>query len=90
MVLWAPNSIDWVVAGLAATYAGGQLVPANSRYTAHEVAEIVERTGATAVVVADGFLDRTQIADLREVAPLAPVIDLADLGALATQARMPI
>ena len=23
VVLWAPNSIDWVVAGLAATYAGG-------------------------------------------------------------------
>ena len=39
--VWAPNSIDWVVAGLAVTYAGGTLVPANSRYTAHEVADIV-------------------------------------------------
>ena len=86
VVLWAPNSIDWVVAGLAATYAGAVLVPANSRYTAHEVADIVERTDATTVVVADGFLGRTQIADLRAVAPLAPVIDLADIGALAGQA----
>ena len=87
VVLWAPNSIDWVVAGLAATYAGGVLVPANSRYTAHEVADIIERTDATTVVVADGFLGRTQIADLREVAPLAPVIALADIGALAEQAK---
>ena len=45
VVVWAPNSIDWVVAGLAVSYAGGTLVPANSRYTGHEVADIVDRTG---------------------------------------------
>ena len=38
--------------------------PVNSRYTGHEVADIVDRTGARLVVVADGFLGRTQIADL--------------------------
>ena len=48
VVLWAPNSIDWAVAALAVSYAGGVLVPANSRYTGHEVADIVERTGAHA------------------------------------------
>ena len=85
VVLWAPNSIDWIVAGLAVTYAGGTLVPANSRYTAHEVADIVERTQATLVVIADGFLGRTQISDLRALAPDAPVLDLADLGSLADQ-----
>ncbi|MCW2800626.1 MAG: fatty acid--CoA ligase [Aeromicrobium sp.] len=82
VVLWAPNSIDWVVAGLAVTYAGGTLVPANSRYTAHEVADIVDRTRATLVVIADGFLGRTQIADLRAVSPNAPILDLAALDAL--------
>ena len=56
VVLWAPNSIDWVVAALATSYAGGTLVPANSRYTGHEVADLVERTDAVLVVVADGFL----------------------------------
>ena len=65
VVVWAPNSIDWVVAGLAVSYAGATLVPANSRYTGHEVADIVDRTGASLVLVADGFLDRTQIADLQ-------------------------
>ncbi|WP_332665708.1 AMP-binding protein [Aeromicrobium sp.] len=87
VVLWAPNSIDWVVAGLAVTYAGGTLVPANSRYTAHEVADIVDRTHATLVVIADGFLGRTQIADLRELSPAAPILDLADLAGLRAGTR---
>jgi acyl-CoA synthetase (AMP-forming)/AMP-acid ligase II len=85
VVLWAPNSIDWVVAGLAVTYAGGTLVPANSRYTAHEVADIVERTHATLVVIADGFLGRTQIADLRAISPAAPILDLAEVGPLVAE-----
>ena len=83
VVLWAPNSIDWVVAALAVSYAGGTLVPANSRYTGHEVAELVDRTHARLVVVADGFLGRTQITDLRAASGLASVtevIDLADLN----------
>ena len=41
-----PNSIDWAVAALAVSYAGGALVPVNTRYTGHEVADIVDRTGA--------------------------------------------
>ena len=86
VVLWAPNSIDWVVAGLAVTYAGGTLVPANSRYTAHEVAELVARTDAALVIIANGFLGRTQIADLRELTPDAPILDLGDLRGLATDA----
>jgi acyl-CoA synthetase (AMP-forming)/AMP-acid ligase II len=85
VVVWAPNSVDWVVAALAVSYAGGVLVPANSRYTGHEVGEIVDRTSAEVVVVADGFLGRTQIDDLRAASTLASVrevVDLADLAAL--------
>jgi len=79
LVLWAPNSIDWVVAALATSYAGGTLVPANSRYTAHEVADIVERTDAKLVVLADGFLDRTQRADLTPLVPGRTLIDITAL-----------
>ena len=82
VVVWAPNSIDWVVAGLAVSYAGGTLVPANSRYTGHEVADIVDRTGASLVLVADGFLDRTQIADLQAASDLASVLEVVDLASL--------
>ena len=84
--VWAPNSIEWVVAALAVTYAGGTLIPLNSRYTAHEAADIVERSSARLVVVADGFLGRSQIDDLRAAAALPEmleVLDLADLPALA-------
>jgi acyl-CoA synthetase (AMP-forming)/AMP-acid ligase II len=88
--IWAPNSLDWVVAALAVSYAGGTLVPANSRYTGHEVAEIVDRTSARVVVVADGFLGRTQIADLRAASDLASVrtvADVAELDALVEAGR---
>ena len=82
VVVWAPNSIDWVVAALATSYAGGTLVPANSRYTGHEVADLVDRTGAVIVVVADGFLDRTQIADLRAASDLVSVNQVVGIGDL--------
>lgn len=87
--IWAPNSIDWVVAALAVSYAGGTLVPLNSRYTGHEAAHIVERSGATLVVVADGFLGRHQIDELRAASELAGVRDLVDIAALAGLAAEP-
>jgi acyl-CoA synthetase (AMP-forming)/AMP-acid ligase II len=86
VVVWAPNSIDWVLAALAVTYAGGVLVPVNSRYTGHEVADIVQRTHAVLAVVADGFLGRTQIDDLGKAAPEwdGEIIDLAELREVRT------
>lgn len=83
VVVWAPNSIDWAVSALAVSYAGGVLVPANSRYTGHEVADIVDRTRATLVVAADGFLGRTQIADLQAASDLASVREVIDIENLA-------
>ncbi|HWJ67384.1 MAG TPA: FadD3 family acyl-CoA ligase [Nocardioides sp.] len=80
--IWAPNSIDWVVAALAVSYAGGTLVPLNSRYTGHEAADIVDRSGATLVVVADGFLGRSQVEELRAASELAGVRDLIDIADL--------
>ena len=80
VVVWAPNSVDWVVAALAVSYAGGTLVPANSRYTGHEVADLADRAGAVLVVVADGFLGRTQVADLRAASALPSVREVVDLA----------
>ncbi|MGA8844984.1 MAG: FadD3 family acyl-CoA ligase [Nocardioides sp.] len=64
ILIWAPNSTAWAVAALAVTYAGASVVPVNSRYTAGEVADLVMRTQAPVAVVADGFLGKSQIADL--------------------------
>ena len=36
VAIWSPNTWHWVVACLATTYAGGVLVPLNTRYTASE------------------------------------------------------
>lgn len=82
VVVWGPNSPQWAVAALAVTYAGGVLVPANSRYTGHEVADLVQRTRAGVVWVADGFLGRTQRADLLDAGPLPSVRALGDLAKL--------
>lgn len=87
--IWAPNSIDWVVAALAVSYAGGTLVPLNSRYTGHEAADIVERSGATLVIVADGFLGRNQVEELRNASSLSNVREVIDIAALADVAVEP-
>ncbi len=81
VVLWGPNSIDWAVAALAVTYAGGILVPANSRYTGHEVADIVARTDAKLVVVHDQFLGRNQIDELAQAGVTDNVVTLGQATA---------
>ena len=59
VAVWAPNSWRWQVAALAVSYAGGVLVPLNTRYTGHEAVELLDRTSAALVVAADGFLGRS-------------------------------
>ncbi len=87
VVVWGPNSIEWVVAALAVTYAGGVLVPANSRYTGHEVAELVDRTSAAIVMVADGFLGRSQLEELRAASDLPSARAIGDLATLRLDHR---
>ena len=88
VVVWGPNSIDWAVAALAVSYAGGVLVPVNSRYVGPEVADVVGRTGARLVVVHDGFLGRDQVRELREAGVDARVVTtLADLMAAPVTAE---
>ena len=88
VVVWAPNSIDWVVAALAVSYAGGVLVPANTRYTGHEVADIVERTRRAAGRRGRRFLGRTQVADLeRGQRPAVGAPTVVDLATTSTRRR---
>lgn len=83
--IWAPNCWQWEVAALAISYAGGTLVPINTRYTGHETVDIVARTHAKLLVMADGFLGRDQCGELAGAARTAessagPVVDgLPDL-----------
>ena len=81
--IWAPNSWRWEVFALAVTYAGGTLVPVNTRYTGHEAFDVVRRTSATVVVLADGFLGRSQYDELRDAS------DEASAGELPAVLRLP-
>jgi acyl-CoA synthetase (AMP-forming)/AMP-acid ligase II len=65
VALWAPNTWHWVVAALGAHYAGATLVPINTRYTGYEALDILQRTGAKALVVAGPFLGVDRLSTLR-------------------------
>ena len=89
--IWAPNSTDWIIAGLAASYAGATLVPINSRYTGHEAFDVAERTHARIFVLANGFLGRDQVTELRDAGELPALNAVVTLpGSTAAQNVVPL
>lgn len=78
VVIWAPNTHHWVVAALGVQFAGGVVVPANTRYTGSETLELAQRTNAVAAVVAGDFLGTQRIDELTSAADggLAAATDL--------------
>ncbi|PZT98278.1 MAG: fatty acid--CoA ligase [Gordonia sp. (in: high G+C Gram-positive bacteria)] len=79
VAIWAPNSFHWPIAALGAHFAGATLVPLNTRYTAAEALEIVQRTKARAIVVVGRFLGTDRVEQLCAEAggDLAAASDLA-------------
>jgi len=57
VAVWAPNSLEWIVAGLAITTAGGVLVPINTRFRGAEAAYVLARSRARLLFTVRGFLD---------------------------------
>ncbi|MDP9143006.1 MAG: AMP-binding protein, partial [Pseudomonadota bacterium] len=57
VAIWAPNSIEWIVAGLAIHTLGAALVPVNTRMKGAEAADILERSRARVLFCAGRFLD---------------------------------
>ncbi|MBY4571667.1 fatty acid--CoA ligase [Gordonia sihwensis] len=55
VAVWAPNSHHWPIAALGIQYAGAVLVPLNTRYTTSEAGDIIDRSGASVVVVSGEF-----------------------------------
>ena len=56
VAIWAPNSLDFVVAALAITSTGGVMVPVNTRFKGAEAAYILSRSGAKVLFTTRGFL----------------------------------
>jgi HIP---CoA ligase len=71
VAIWSPNTHHWVLGALGALYAGATLVPVNTRYTGPEALDIIERSGARALLVADHFLGVDRLAGLRAAADQA-------------------
>lgn len=64
VAIWSPNTWHWVVACLAAHYAGAVVVPLNTRYTATEATDILERTAAPLLIAMGSFLGSDRTAEL--------------------------
>jgi acyl-CoA synthetase (AMP-forming)/AMP-acid ligase II len=56
VAVWAPNSLEWIVAALGITAAGGVLVPVNTRFKAAEATHVLTRSRARALFTVRGFL----------------------------------
>jgi HIP---CoA ligase len=75
VAIWAPNSADWIIAQLAIAYAGGVLVPLNTRFQGPEAEYVLRRSRAGLLLTVGQFLGRSfpdllrreELPDLREV-----------------------
>ena len=64
VAIWAPNMIEWAIAGLAVQRIGAVLVPLNTRYKGPEAADIIDRSGARLLFTVTDFLDTDYVAML--------------------------
>ena len=64
VAIWSPNTHHWVLGALGALYAGGTVVPVNTRFTGPEALDVVSRGGARALIVAGQFLGTDRLAAL--------------------------
>ena len=74
VAIWAPNTYHWVIAALGVHYAGATVVPINTRYTAHEALDLIERTRAKVLVVTGPFLGTDRLAELAKLSDDLPVV----------------
>ena len=72
VAIWAPNTLQWIVAALGAVSAGGVLVPLNTRFKGAEAAYVLQRTRARLLFVTGTFLGTSYVAALRRAAGDGP------------------
>jgi acyl-CoA synthetase (AMP-forming)/AMP-acid ligase II len=68
VAVWAPNTLDWIVAALGAVSAGAVLVPLNTRFKGAEAADVLRRSGTRLLFVTGTFLGTSYVASLRRAA----------------------
>ncbi|WP_258341224.1 FadD3 family acyl-CoA ligase [Saccharopolyspora gregorii] len=90
VALNSPNTGHWVVAALAALHVGAVLVPINTRFTPAETRDVLVRSSASALVVADTFLGRDRLRELRAQGGEPTGTPVPGLPALRTVLRIPV
>jgi HIP---CoA ligase len=73
--VWAPNSLEWIVAALGVTTAGGVLVPVNTRFRGAEAGYVLDRSSARVLFTVRGFLDTDYPALLGEAGVELPALE---------------
>ena len=92
VAVWSPNSYHWPIAALGTHYAGGVLVPLNTRYTISEAAQIIERADARVIVTVGEFVGTNRLADVlgNPVSEGGPSSDRPGRSGLAALTRGPV
>jgi acyl-CoA synthetase (AMP-forming)/AMP-acid ligase II len=75
VAVWAPNSLEWIVAALGVTTAGGVLVPVNTRFRGAEAAYVLARSRARVLFTVRGFLDTDYPALLANAGVALPALE---------------
>ncbi len=81
VALWAPNSVEWIVASFGVYAAGAVLVPLNTRYKGEEAGHVLRTSRASVLLTVRDFLGADFLRMLAGVAGLDALrhrIDLAD------------
>ncbi|GAA4043004.1 FadD3 family acyl-CoA ligase [Streptomyces shaanxiensis] len=87
VAVWAPNTLDWIVAALGAVSAGAVLVPLNTRFKGGEAADVLRRSGARLLFVTGTFLGTSYVASLRRAVAEGPALpDLEQVVVLSDDA----
>jgi fatty-acyl-CoA synthase len=72
--IWAPNRWEWIVTQFAAAKVGAILVNINPAYRTHELAYVLEQSGARTLIAAESFKTSDYRAMVDDVRPRVPAL----------------
>ncbi len=80
VALWAPNSVQWIVASFGVYSAGAVLVPLNTRYKGEEASHVLRTSRASVLLAVSDFLGTDFFGMLDGVAGLDGLRQRVDLA----------
>ncbi|OBI79393.1 AMP-binding protein [Mycobacterium sp. E740] len=81
VAIWAPNCAQWTITQYATAKIGAILVNVNPAYRTHELAYVLNQSGARALVAATAFKTSDYVAMVEQVRPDVPALtDVLYLG----------